>query len=90
VNVSTTLPAAVSALLWEYVGFNEVDEGENVPEPLVVHTPLPVVDVADITTPGLFAHIVCEEAAVTTGIGSTVTISVPTGLIQPLTVIVHV
>lgn len=58
VKVSVTVPAAVSALLGIYVALNVVLFGVNVPLPLLVQMPLPVLDVADKSTVALFAHTV--------------------------------
>jgi hypothetical protein len=63
-------------------------DGAKVPEPLVVHVPDPVLDVALKVTTALFAQTVCGEPALTTGVGSTTTNSVPALLVHPFTVTV--
>jgi hypothetical protein len=88
VNVNVIVPAAVSALLGVYVGFRILEAGENVPLPLVVQFPAPVVEVAESVTAPLLAHTVCELPAFATGVTLTTTTSVPMLLVQPFNVTV--
>jgi hypothetical protein len=70
VKVSVTVPAAVSAALGEYDAFKVDADGEKVPLPLVVHTPVPVLEVAESKTEALFAHTTWSGPVVIVGIGA--------------------
>src|ERR1051326_2269870 len=68
VSLRVTVPAAVSAALGMYVPFSVVLFGENVPLPLVLHTPVPVLEVPFSVTFALLAQTVWLLPALTVGV----------------------
>ena len=69
VNLIVTLPLAMSAGVSWYIELKLVVEGENNPDPLVVHNPVvePPVTVPVTATVGLFAHTKTSGLKITTG-----------------------
>ena len=67
VSVIVTDPAARSAALGMYVALSVVLFGLNVPLPLVLHTPLPVLELPFNVIFGLFTHAESLTPALTTG-----------------------
>ena len=67
VRVSVTVPAVVSALLGTYIAPKVLAFGENVPVPLVVHIPEPVLEVPLNETESLLAQTVIGAPALSVG-----------------------
>ena len=90
VRISVTLPAVVSAVLGIYVAFKVLAFGVNVPLPLVLHVPEPVLDVPFKVTLGLVLQTFTFAPAFTFGAGVIVMITVSvTALHNPFPVVVR-
>ena len=90
-NVSVTEPELISAAEGRYWAVNVVAEGEKVPVPLVDHSPVvPAGLIVPVSGTDVTAgqNVCTGGPALATGNGSTTTLVVPGGPVQPFTVTV--